>query len=60
MHADHTTGTGKLKLLSGCQSMISRASGAQADIYLDSMDKIKFGRHHIVCFSTPGHTQGNK
>lgn len=60
MHADHVTGTGKLKsLLPGCQSVISRKSGAQADIHLDPEDKVTFGRHHIDCFPTPGHTEGN-
>lgn len=59
MHADHVTGTGKLKtLLPGCSSVISRTSGADADIHLDHEDEVIFGKHHIVCFSTPGHTEG--
>lgn len=59
MHADHITGSGKLKsLLAGCQSMISRASGAKADILLDSLDHVNFGRHKLVAHSTPGHTEG--
>lgn len=59
MHADHITGTGKLKsLLPGCQSMISERSGAKADVLLGPNDKIQFGRHHLLVLPTPGHTEG--
>ncbi|XP_055677330.1 persulfide dioxygenase ETHE1, mitochondrial [Lutzomyia longipalpis] len=59
MHADHITGTGYLKkLLPECKSVISRASGAKADEYLENGDIVKFGRHSIEAVSTPGHTNG--
>lgn len=58
MHADHITGTGRLKQLSGCKSVISRSSGAQADIYVDESDIITFGCHTLTILSTPGHTSG--
>ena len=59
MHADHITGTGRLKcLLPGCQSMISRSSGAKADILLNPDDQISFGRHNLRVLPTPGHTEG--
>ncbi|KAJ8978525.1 hypothetical protein NQ317_008594 [Molorchus minor] len=58
MHADHITGTGWLKNLSGCKSLISRVSGAQADILLDENDYIVFGDHKLRVLSTPGHTNG--
>ncbi|CAL7943741.1 unnamed protein product [Xylocopa violacea] len=59
MHADHITGTGRLKcLLPGCQSMISRSSGAKADILLNPDDQIHFGRHNLIVLPTPGHTEG--
>lgn len=59
MHADHITGTGLLKkLVPGCKSVISRQSGAKADIYIDEGDEIKFGRHALKVLSTPGHTNG--
>jgi len=59
MHADHITGTGKLKQLNpGCKSVISRASGAQADVYLEEGDKITFGKYEILATGTPGHTNG--
>ncbi|XP_043288551.1 persulfide dioxygenase ETHE1, mitochondrial isoform X2 [Venturia canescens] len=59
MHADHITGTGKLKtLLPGCKSVISRSSGAQADVLLEPNDLVKFGKHALKVLSTPGHTEG--
>lgn len=59
MHADHITGTGYLKkLLPNVESVISRASGAKADIHLNDEDLIEFGRHQIKAVSTPGHTNG--
>ncbi|XP_063704919.1 persulfide dioxygenase ETHE1, mitochondrial-like [Culicoides brevitarsis] len=59
MHADHITGTGYLKkLLPGTQSVISRASGAQADRYLTDNELVKFGKFEIKAVATPGHTSG--
>lgn len=59
MHADHITGTGYLKqLLPNVRSVISLASGAQADKHLNDGDAISFGRHEIKAVSTPGHTNG--
>ncbi|XP_072384022.1 persulfide dioxygenase ETHE1, mitochondrial [Diabrotica undecimpunctata] len=58
MHADHITGSGYLKCLTGCKSVISRASGAQADIFVDEGDFVRFGNHKIKVLSTPGHTNG--
>lgn len=59
MHADHITGTGKLKsLIPGSKSVIGRASGAQADVHLEDGDKVNFGSHEITAEATPGHTNG--
>ncbi|XP_050466802.1 persulfide dioxygenase ETHE1, mitochondrial [Cataglyphis hispanica] len=59
MHADHITGTGRLKsLLPDCKSMISRSSGAEADVLLEPYDHIQFGRHQLKVVPTPGHTEG--
>lgn len=58
-HADHITGTGKLKdRLPGCKSVISKQSGAKADIYVQEGDQIKFGNQCVHVLSTPGHTSG--
>jgi sulfur dioxygenase len=59
MHADHVTGTGLLKkLLPGSKSLISKSSGAQADIYVEDGADIHFGRHRLSVRATPGHTNG--
>ncbi|CAF1019842.1 unnamed protein product [Adineta steineri] len=64
IHADHITGSGKLKtLFPGCQSIISNVSGAKADIYIKDGDLIKIGESGktpiiLECRSTPGHTNG--
>lgn len=58
-HADHVTGSGKLKeLLPGSLSAISQASTAQADILLLEFDIVTFGNRHVYCIHTPGHTAG--
>ncbi|CAF4831054.1 unnamed protein product [Pieris macdunnoughi] len=59
MHADHITGTGKLKsLLPGTKSVIGKGSGALADIYLKDGDVVRFGSHQLWAAATPGHTNG--
>ncbi|XP_017106349.2 persulfide dioxygenase ETHE1, mitochondrial [Drosophila bipectinata] len=58
MHADHITGSGWLRKLTGCQSVIAAASGAKADRHLKEGDRIDFGTHVIDTLATPGHTNG--
>ncbi|UJR13984.1 hypothetical protein I4U23_000987 [Adineta vaga] len=63
VHADHITGSGRLKtLLPECQSVISKVSGAKADIFIEDGDEIVIGDKKdglvIECRSTPGHTNG--
>jgi sulfur dioxygenase len=38
--------------------VISKASGALADIYLEADQSFTFGSTEIKCFATPGHTDG--
>jgi sulfur dioxygenase len=58
-HADHITGTGLIKTkLPGVKSVISKASGAKADHFVDHGDKIYFGNLFLEVRSTPGHTAG--
>ncbi|XP_074653717.1 persulfide dioxygenase ETHE1, mitochondrial-like [Tubulanus polymorphus] len=58
-HADHITGTGHIKSKRpNVKSIISKYSGAKADILFNDNDFIEFGRHKIQCISTPGHTDG--
>lgn len=57
-HADHITGSGRLKeCFPGCQSMIADAA-ASADIKLEEKDVITFGGRSLYCVATPGHTEG--
>lgn len=58
MHADHITGTGLLKKKVGCKSVISKSSGAQADIKLEPGDCVEFGQFKLDAKPTPGHTNG--
>lgn len=39
--------------------MISQASGAKADKYLNCMDILQVGNIELEVRSTPGHTNGN-
>jgi glyoxylase-like metal-dependent hydrolase (beta-lactamase superfamily II) len=51
VHADHITGSGKLKsLVPGLQSVVSKASGAVADILVNDGDKVEFGASLVVLF----------
>ena len=59
MHADHITGTGLLKkLVPEIKSVISVASGAEADVKVENGSIVKFGNHELDVVSTPGHTNG--
>merc|ERR1712183_468192 len=59
VHADHITGTGRMKkLLPGVQSVISANSGGKADLLVKDGDKISFGGHGLEVAETPGHTAG--
>ena len=64
VHADHITGSGKLKgLFPGCQSVLSHLSGAKADVFVKDGETIKIGEKgktplEIECRETPGHTYG--
>lgn len=60
-HADHITGTYLLKQSykkNTVQSIISKQSGAKADLYINDKDRIQFGHRYISCIATPGHTNG--
>lgn len=58
-HADHITGTHLLKQkIDGLQSVISKASGAKADLTVEPGDRIVFGARHLEVRPTPGHTEG--
>ncbi|KAI8557994.1 hypothetical protein RHMOL_Rhmol04G0054400 [Rhododendron molle] len=59
VHADHVTGTGLIKTKSpGVKSIISKASNAKADRFVEAGDKIWFGDLFLEVRATPGHTLG--
>ncbi|XP_028755365.1 persulfide dioxygenase ETHE1 homolog, mitochondrial [Neltuma alba] len=59
VHADHVTGTGLIKSKApDVKSVISRASGATADLYVEHGDKVSFGDLFLEVRATPGHTVG--
>jgi len=59
MHADHVTGTSRLKShFPKCLSVIAEKSGAKADKHINDGDLIRFGKFALECRSTPGHTDG--
>jgi len=59
VHADHITGTGRLKkLVPGCQSVLSKKGGGLADVLLAHGDKVQFGSQELEAVETPGHTAG--
>jgi len=61
VHADHVTGTGKLKELLGSdnfKSVLSSNSGGKADVYVKQGDVVKVGNERISVMETPGHTSG--
>uniref|UniRef100_A0A8D8Q1V2 Persulfide dioxygenase ETHE1, mitochondrial n=1 Tax=Cacopsylla melanoneura TaxID=428564 RepID=A0A8D8Q1V2_9HEMI len=59
VHADHITGSGKIKtLMKGVQSVISKESGAVADVHVTHGDNIQFGDQELEVRATPGHTNG--
>jgi len=58
-HADHVTSGGTIrKELPSVQTVISRASGAKADVLVDPGDKVTFGSFALEALPTPGHTNG--
>ena len=59
VHADHITGSGKIKTkMASVRSVISAASAAEADVKINNGDVIEFGRFRLEARSTPGHTDG--
>lgn len=57
MHADHITGSGKLKkIFPECKSVISALTDAKADIHLNEFEFVQIGSHKVYAMATPGHT----
>lgn len=59
VHADHITGSGKLKtIFPDCKSVIAEIAGAASDVKVNDGDIVEFGNRYITVLSTPGHTVG--
>lgn len=60
IHADHITGTGKLRELTGCQSIVpQQAQAACADRFIGDREQISVGSILIEAIATPGHTDSH-
>ena len=59
VHADHITGTGRLKkLVPEAKSVLCEKSGGKADHLIKEGSKITFGKQSLEVAETPGHTAG--
>jgi len=59
VHADHITGSGKLRNTFGALSVVSSAAGVQcADISIEDGEVLHFGSYTLEARHTPGHTSG--
>jgi sulfur dioxygenase len=59
VHADHVTGSGRLRETLGSKVGVGAESGVRnADRLLRDGDVVRFGRHALDVCATPGHTRG--
>lgn len=60
IHADHITGTGKLRELTGCQGIVpANAQATCADRFIQSGEVLQVGEVQIQAIATPGHTDSH-
>ena len=60
IHADHVTGTGKLRQITGCQGIVpENAQVACADRHLADGEELLLGNITIKAIATPGHTDSH-
>ncbi|WP_017721379.1 MBL fold metallo-hydrolase [Kamptonema formosum] len=60
IHADHITGTGKLRTLTGCQGIVpENASAACADRFIKDGEILRMGDIEIQAVATLGHTDSH-
>lgn len=59
VHADHVTGSGKLRQRTGAKTVLGKdALVACADMGAEDGEKLRFGSYEVEVRSTPGHTDG--
>lgn len=57
IHADHVTGSGRIREQQGTQAVVHRNSGSHcADILVTDGDVIQLGDEQLTVLETPGHT----
>jgi sulfur dioxygenase len=60
IHADHITGTGKLRELTGCLGILpANAQADCADRYIQDEEELKLGSIVLKAIATPGHTDSH-
>lgn len=60
IHADHITGTGKLRELTGCQGVVpENAQATCADRFIQAGEVLQVGDVQIQAIATPGHTDSH-
>ena len=60
IHADHITGTGKLRQITGCKGIVPEmASVACADRHIKDKEVLQLGEVSIEAIATPGHTDSH-
>jgi len=58
-HADHITSGGAIRReRPEVKTVISKASGARADVHTEPGDQVRFGQFALEAVATPGHTSG--
>lgn len=60
VHADHITGSGKLRQATGCRGIVpSHAHVGCADRLIEDGERLSMGEIHIQALATPGHTDSH-
>jgi sulfur dioxygenase len=60
IHADHITGTAKLREISPCQGIVPQGAGAIcADRFIQDGEYLRMGGVQIKAIATPGHTDSH-
>jgi glyoxylase-like metal-dependent hydrolase (beta-lactamase superfamily II) len=60
IHADHVTGTAKLRELTGCQGVVpAHAKAACADRFMQDGEVLEMGQIRVEAIATPGHTDSH-
>jgi sulfur dioxygenase len=59
IHADHITGTGRLRELTGCLSIVPEHAAECADRQIRDRETLELGSIAIEAISTPGHTDSH-